>query len=156
MQFSCTTVPFPVVIPEHKRPLGNAFDVKVVLISFLSRLDCLAKTVRSEGYFGCYRGSFSPFLIPVINNTLSEPNPASHTVFLLQSNKLTQFCLCTSPVCVFSGAAVNLTLVTPEKAIKLAANDVFRQMLSKDGYFDAIIAVTSLQYVLTQTVRSVK
>lgn len=32
------------------------------------------------------------------------------------------------------GAAVNLTLVTPEKAIKLAANDVFRQQLSKDGY----------------------
>ncbi|XP_074534411.1 mitochondrial glutamate carrier 1 isoform X2 [Halichoeres trimaculatus] len=50
-------------------------------------LDCLAKTVRSEGYFGCYRG-----------------------------------------------AAVNLTLVTPEKAIKLAANDVFRQKLSKDGH----------------------
>ncbi|KAM6937367.1 mitochondrial glutamate carrier 1 [Xenentodon cancila] len=49
--------------------------------------DCLAKTVRSEGYFGCYRG-----------------------------------------------AAVNLTLVTPEKAIKLAANDVFRQKLSKDGH----------------------
>lgn len=36
-------------------------------------------------------------------------------------------CLC------FPGAAVNLTLVTPEKAIKLAANDVFRQKLSKDG-----------------------
>ncbi|XP_056138001.1 mitochondrial glutamate carrier 1 [Lampris incognitus] len=49
-------------------------------------LDCLAKTVQSEGYFGCYRG-----------------------------------------------AAVNLTLVTPEKAIKLAANDIFRQKLSKDG-----------------------
>ncbi|XP_029910345.1 mitochondrial glutamate carrier 1 [Myripristis murdjan] len=49
-------------------------------------LDCLAKTVRSEGYFGCYRG-----------------------------------------------AAVNLTLVTPEKAIKLAANDLFRQKLSTDG-----------------------
>lgn len=32
-----------------------------------------------------------------------------------------------------AGAAVNLTLVTPEKAIKLAANDVFRQKLSKDG-----------------------
>uniref|UniRef100_A0A674BBY7 Solute carrier family 25 member 22b n=1 Tax=Salmo trutta TaxID=8032 RepID=A0A674BBY7_SALTR len=31
------------------------------------------------------------------------------------------------------GAAVNLTLVTPEKAIKLAANDFFRQHLSKDG-----------------------
>lgn len=36
----------------------------------------------------------------------------------------------------FPGAAVNLTLVTPEKAIKLAANDVFRQKLSKDGYTD--------------------
>uniref|UniRef100_S4RA32 Mitochondrial glutamate carrier 2 n=1 Tax=Petromyzon marinus TaxID=7757 RepID=S4RA32_PETMA len=48
--------------------------------------DCLIKTVRSDGYFGMYRG-----------------------------------------------AAVNLTLVTPEKAIKLAANDFFRNMLSKDG-----------------------
>lgn len=46
------------------------------------------------------------------------------------------------PVCVFpalltpkypTGAAVNLTLVTPEKAIKLAANDFFRHQLSKDG-----------------------
>lgn len=32
------------------------------------------------------------------------------------------------------GAAVNLTLVTPEKAIKLAANDFFRHHLSKDGW----------------------
>lgn len=32
-----------------------------------------------------------------------------------------------------TGAAVNLTLVTPEKAIKLAANDFFRYQLSKDG-----------------------
>lgn len=32
-----------------------------------------------------------------------------------------------------SGAAVNLTLVTPEKAIKLAANDFFRHQLAKDG-----------------------
>ncbi|XP_054906250.1 solute carrier family 25 member 55a isoform X2 [Poeciliopsis prolifica] len=31
------------------------------------------------------------------------------------------------------GAAVNLTLVTPEKAIKLAANDLFRHHLSKEG-----------------------
>ncbi|XP_031424572.2 mitochondrial glutamate carrier 1, partial [Clupea harengus] len=51
-----------------------------------SMSDCLIKTVRSDGYFGMYRG-----------------------------------------------AAVNLTLVTPEKAIKLAANDFFRQQLSKDG-----------------------
>ncbi|XP_015676840.1 mitochondrial glutamate carrier 2 [Protobothrops mucrosquamatus] len=48
--------------------------------------DCLVKTIRSEGFFGIYRG-----------------------------------------------AAVNLTLVTPEKAIKLAANDFFRQLLSVDG-----------------------
>ncbi|XP_075458539.1 mitochondrial glutamate carrier 2 [Ascaphus truei] len=48
--------------------------------------DCLVKTVRSEGFFGMYRG-----------------------------------------------AAVNLTLVTPEKAIKLAANDFFRHRLSRDG-----------------------
>ncbi|KAM9545130.1 mitochondrial glutamate carrier 1 isoform 3-T7 [Salvelinus alpinus] len=34
---------------------------------------------------------------------------------------------------MYRGAAVNLTLVTPEKAIKLAANDFFRQHLSKDG-----------------------
>lgn len=34
---------------------------------------------------------------------------------------------------VFSGAAVNLTLVTPEKAIKLAANDFFRHRLSNNG-----------------------
>ncbi|XP_071466382.1 mitochondrial glutamate carrier 2 isoform X2 [Marmota flaviventris] len=34
---------------------------------------------------------------------------------------------------MYRGAAVNLTLVTPEKAIKLAANDFFRQLLMKDG-----------------------
>lgn len=53
---------------------------------YTSMSDCLIKTIRSEGYFGMYRG-----------------------------------------------AAVNLTLVTPEKAIKLAANDFFRFHLSKDG-----------------------
>uniref|UniRef100_A0A671YT07 Mitochondrial glutamate carrier 1 n=1 Tax=Sparus aurata TaxID=8175 RepID=A0A671YT07_SPAAU len=53
---------------------------------YKSMMDCLVKTVRSEGYFGMYRG-----------------------------------------------AAVNLTLVTPEKAIKLAANDFFRHQFAKDG-----------------------
>uniref|UniRef100_A0A8C8H8Y1 Mitochondrial glutamate carrier 1 n=1 Tax=Oncorhynchus tshawytscha TaxID=74940 RepID=A0A8C8H8Y1_ONCTS len=52
---------------------------------YKNMMDCLVKTVRSEGYFGMYRG-----------------------------------------------AAVNLTLVTPEKAIKLAANDFFRQHLNKN------------------------
>lgn len=46
-----------------------------------------------------------------------------------------------------SGAAVNLTLVTPEKAIKLAANDIFRQKLSKDGYPPLSVNPTS-QYSL--------
>ncbi|XP_069484759.1 mitochondrial glutamate carrier 2 [Ambystoma mexicanum] len=55
-------------------------------VIYTGMLDCLVKTVRTEGFFGMYRG-----------------------------------------------AAVNLTLVTPEKAIKLAANDFFRQMLSRDG-----------------------
>lgn len=34
---------------------------------------------------------------------------------------------------MYRGAAVNLALVTPEKAIKLAANDFFRQLLMEDG-----------------------
>ncbi len=41
--------------------------------------------------------------------------------------------LCLEKMLVIAGAAVNLTLVTPEKAIKLAANDFFRHQLSKDG-----------------------
>ncbi|XP_078479239.1 LOW QUALITY PROTEIN: mitochondrial glutamate carrier 1-like [Lampetra planeri] len=53
---------------------------------YKNMMDCLIKTVKSDGYFGMYRG-----------------------------------------------AAVNLTLVTPEKAIKLAANDFFRHQLSTDG-----------------------
>ncbi|XP_062853482.1 solute carrier family 25 member 55a [Trichomycterus rosablanca] len=53
---------------------------------YKNMMDCLVKTVRSEGYFGMYRG-----------------------------------------------AAVNLALVTPEKGIKLAANDFFRHHLAKDG-----------------------
>ncbi|XP_048840142.1 mitochondrial glutamate carrier 1-like [Brienomyrus brachyistius] len=53
---------------------------------YRSMVDCLLKTVRSEGYLGMYRG-----------------------------------------------AAVNLTLVTPEKAIKLAANDFFRHHFARDG-----------------------
>uniref|UniRef100_A0A3B3Z8J9 Mitochondrial glutamate carrier 2 n=1 Tax=Periophthalmus magnuspinnatus TaxID=409849 RepID=A0A3B3Z8J9_9GOBI len=74
------TCVFPIDLAKTR--LQNQQGVKV----YKGMLDCLAKTIRSEGYFGCYRG-----------------------------------------------AAVNLTLVTPEKAIKLAANDVFRQKLSKDG-----------------------
>ncbi|XP_040017755.2 mitochondrial glutamate carrier 1 isoform X1 [Gasterosteus aculeatus] len=75
------TCVFPIDLAKTR--LQNQQGVQV----YNGMLDCLAKTIRSEGYFGCYRG-----------------------------------------------AAVNLTLVTPEKAIKLAANDVFRQKLSKDGH----------------------
>lgn len=53
------------------------------------------------------------------SGTHRGPEPAAHP---------------SSFVCLMlSGAAVNLTLVTPEKAIKLAANDFFRHHLSKDG-----------------------
>ncbi|XP_029378535.1 mitochondrial glutamate carrier 1 isoform X1 [Echeneis naucrates] len=75
------TCVFPIDLAKTR--LQNQQGVQV----YKGMLDCLAKTIRTEGYFGCYRG-----------------------------------------------AAVNLTLVTPEKAIKLAANDVFRQKLSKDGH----------------------
>lgn len=75
------TCVFPIDLAKTR--LQNQQGVQV----YKGMLDCLAKTIRSEGYFGCYRG-----------------------------------------------AAVNLTLVTPEKAIKLAANDVFRQKLAKDGH----------------------
>ncbi|XP_023209278.1 mitochondrial glutamate carrier 1 [Xiphophorus maculatus] len=75
------TCVFPIDLAKTR--LQNQQGVQV----YKGMFDCLAKTVRAEGYFGCYRG-----------------------------------------------AAVNLTLVTPEKAIKLAANDVFRQKLSKDGH----------------------
>ncbi|XP_007892789.1 mitochondrial glutamate carrier 1 [Callorhinchus milii] len=34
---------------------------------------------------------------------------------------------------MYQGASVNMALVVPEKAIKLATNDFFRQLLSKDG-----------------------
>uniref|UniRef100_A0A8C4H3X0 Mitochondrial glutamate carrier 2 n=1 Tax=Dicentrarchus labrax TaxID=13489 RepID=A0A8C4H3X0_DICLA len=75
------TCVFPIDLAKTR--LQNQQGVQV----YKGMLDCLAKTIRSEGYFGCYRG-----------------------------------------------AAVNLTLVTPEKAIKLAANDIFRQKLSRDGH----------------------
>ncbi|XP_017576526.1 mitochondrial glutamate carrier 1 [Pygocentrus nattereri] len=74
------TCVFPIDLAKTR--LQNQQGARV----YSGMLDCLTKTVRTEGYFGMYRG-----------------------------------------------AAVNLTLVTPEKAIKLAANDIFRQKLSKDG-----------------------
>lgn len=50
-------------------------------------------------------------------------------------------------VCLL-GAAVNLTLVTPEKAIKLAANDFFRHHLSKDGYVFVCFCSNFYNYIL--------
>lgn len=45
------------------------------------------------------------------------------------------YCLVDLTLCLcLLGAAVNLALVTPEKAIKLAANDFFRHHLAKNGY----------------------
>lgn len=36
---------------------------------------------------------------------------------------------------MYRGSAVNLLLITPEKAIKLTANDLFRHQLSDDNGF---------------------
>lgn len=96
---------------------------------------------------------FSAFLILVTNNSKSVPisliQPPTPLLFHPGALQSLSFCgglllsLRTKVETVadhchrralFPGAAVNLTLVTPEKAIKLAANDVFRQKLSKDGY----------------------
>lgn len=33
-----------------------------VNLMFLTRMDCLVKTVKSEGYFGMYRGNTCPYL----------------------------------------------------------------------------------------------
>jgi len=35
---------------------------------------------------------------------------------------------------MYRGSAVNILLITPEKAIKLAANDQFRHWLATPGY----------------------
>lgn len=35
---------------------------------------------------------------------------------------------------MYRGSAVNILLITPEKAIKLAANDQFRYWLTPSGY----------------------
>lgn len=91
--------------------LSNSTWPLLLLFSF--RSDCLIKTIRSEGYFGMYRGMSNTFTL----------NSETHS-----------FSSWLSVVFILLGAAVNLTLVTPEKAIKLAANDFFRHHLSKDGW----------------------
>lgn len=55
-------------------------------VAYKSMFDCLRKVLKSDGYFGMYRGS-----------------------------------------------AVNLLLITPEKAIKLTCNDLFRHKLTNVG-----------------------
>ncbi|KAM5174413.1 mitochondrial glutamate carrier 2 isoform 8-T10 [Callospermophilus lateralis] len=75
--------------------------------------DCLMKTARAEGFLGMYRVlRIEPRAVHMPGKcTTAKPQPQPQP----------------------QGAAVNLTLVTPEKAIKLAANDFFRQLLMEDG-----------------------
>lgn len=91
-------------------------------------MDCLIKTVKSEGYFGMYRGealNMSPVNIVLFYRSEFHLSPWIY--------HKTTLCFCFT-----AGAAVNLTLVTPEKAIKLAANDFFRHRLSKDRWVPAL------------------
>ncbi|XP_045626706.1 mitochondrial glutamate carrier 1 isoform X1 [Ursus americanus] len=122
---------------------------------YTSMSDCLIKTIRSEGYFGMYRGgtpsvlgdrrragtplqsrlgdSPQDWLCPdTVRRDPPLPPPA------LTHHRPVSSTQCPAPavgalLSSRGGAAVNLTLVTPEKAIKLAANDFFRYQLSKDG-----------------------
>ncbi|KAK2081132.1 hypothetical protein P7K49_040247 [Saguinus oedipus] len=109
-------------------------------LSLGHRSDCLIKTIRSEGYFGMYRGEarlgmgrpgYRPReMVARSGGDRALPDrrqsPAEHLA-TQATERVPQLTPCST------GAAVNLTLVTPEKAIKLAANDFFRHQLSKDG-----------------------
>lgn len=159
-------------------------------------MDCLIKTVKSEGYFGMYRGKTLIFktcleivhqrynicfldlwytliglnqtyrfhlsqrrmfvLMPSVfllyvsrwshrhkplhwSNGHAKPHishwqPRLREILLQTSCCINESLGLSWPMPVIAGAAVNLTLVTPEKAIKLAANDFFRHQLSKDGW----------------------
>ena len=66
-------------------------------------MDCAVKTLRNEGFLGMYRGWFLRSIL----------NPHKPMFFFLPT----------------SGSAVNILLITPEKAIKLVANDFFRHAL---------------------------
>ena len=76
---------------------------------YSSIADCFKKTFRKEGFFGMYRGKLI----------------RGRKKLLRKLNLLDNFSL---------GSAVNILLITPEKAIKLAANDFFRHKLTtKEG-----------------------
>lgn len=45
---------------------------------------------------------------------------------------------------MYRGSAVNILLITPEKAIKLAANDQFRYFLSSPGYIFQIFMLRNV------------
>lgn len=63
-------------------------------------MDCAVKTLRNEGFLGMYRG------------------------WIIKSTQIHIFHLNLT-----LGSAVNILLITPEKAIKLVANDFFRHAL---------------------------
>jgi solute carrier family 25 (mitochondrial glutamate transporter), member 18/22 len=71
-----------------------------LIVYVLFSLDCALKTFRGEGFRGMYSGSL---MSTIANNTDND--------------------------CYCLGSAVNILLITPEKAIKLVANDAFRQAL---------------------------
>ena len=77
-------------------------------------LDCFKKTYRAEGYFGMYRGSAGTVPTFLLYK-------GSLFLFKLSSCYLVKRTLMWATI-----VSVNIILITPEKAIKLAANDYFR------------------------------
>ena len=81
---------------------------------YSSMLDCFKKTYRAEGYFGMYRGSAGTVPTFLLYK-------GSLFLFKLSSCYLVKRTLMWATI-----VSVNIILITPEKAIKLAANDYFR------------------------------
>uniref|UniRef100_A0A4W5LGE9 Uncharacterized protein n=1 Tax=Hucho hucho TaxID=62062 RepID=A0A4W5LGE9_9TELE len=73
------------------------------------------------------------FPIDLAKTRLQNQQNGSRLYISMYSDCLIKTILSEGYFGMYKCAAVNLTLVTPEKAIKLAANEFFRQHLSKDG-----------------------
>lgn len=102
---------------------------------FRCRLECTRLACEVQYGFDCFQLHREATDIKHMDLRLTyrTSNYLRFSLSLLSSFFVSPSFLLSGPLSL-PGAAVNLTLVTPEKAIKLAANDFFRQQLSKDGW----------------------